>query len=305
MKPRNPTLVLFWSFGLFILMHTTRYAGMFFVSLFSGASFESVISGEFKNHLTILGDGLTAVIIGIPIALLITKYLWRRPWNWLRLRLKGKLLLYGFLLGIVLPVVVLLLVSLWASVKITATPDRFSVGELVCVLIGSLGLVVFTAVSEELSFRGMAVREWALKWRWPVAIVLGGIYFGVLHLIGLISHLTVFNTIWIIVAATVVNLLFVSLYIRGKSLWLPIGFHAGWNLSLNTFLGTTMSGKSASFGLLATEISEGPDIVTGGIFGIEASIVTMVLTVAICVPILRYSRVGKPDLLSPTSLQDD
>jgi len=240
---------------------------MFFASLFSGASFESIISGEFKNHLTILGDGLTAVVIGIPVIFLVAKYLWRRPWNWIRLRFNGKLLLYGFLLGIVLPVVVLLLISLWATVKIVATPDRLSGGELVCILIGSLGWVVFTAISEELSFRGMAVREWALKWRWPVAIVLGGIYFGVLHLIGLIPHLTVFNALWIIIAATVVNLLFVTLYIRGKSLWLPIGYHAGWNLSLNTILGATMSGKSASFGLLSIEISDAPDIVTGGIRG--------------------------------------
>ena len=63
-------------------------------------------------------------------------------------------------------------------------------------------------------------------------------------------------------------------------------------------MGVTLSGKTSEFGMLQIEIS-GPSIVTGGKFGLEASIVTIVISLIVTVLLLRYSKSGKPDLLGP------
>ena len=302
-SPRNPVIVLIWSFGLFILIHIPDYAGFLLASILSGVSFESVISGEIANPITLFGRGLTAVAIGVPLIFLIAKFLWRRHWDWIRLRFDVKLLAYGLIFGLIFPMAILLIVSIIGEVQITANPSRFMTTELIFILIGSLGLLIFTAIAEELVFRGMAVREWALKWGWPAATLFGGIYFGAVHIIGLIPDINVIDIIWIIIAAIVGNLMFVALYVRGRSLWLPIGYHAGWNLSLNTVLGVTMSGKESLSGLFAIEIG-GSELITGGMFGIEASIITIIFSLGISLLLLRYPWKGQLRLLSPKSVED-
>lgn len=295
MKSRNPFVVLIWSFALFILIHTTQYVGCLFASVVTGATFESVISGAFSNHLTQLCQGLTASVLGIPFALFVVKFLWRRPFAWIRLQFDVKLLFYGLILGIGLPAVTLLVVGIFGDLHIAANPTRFTNNEIISILAGSLGWVMFIAITEELVFRGMAVREWANRWGWPVASLFGGIYFGIVHVIAL-SGISILTVLWILIAASVGNILFVALYVRGQSLWLPIGFHAGWNLCLKTFLGVTISGKESPFGLFVIETSGG-DLVTGGVFGLEASVVVMVISIIVTVLLLRFSRSGKPRLM--------
>ena len=295
-RQRNPLVVLIWSFGLYILIHTTQYVGYLVASSLSGASFESIISGEFSNHLTLFGQGVTAAVLGIPFMFLVAKFLWRRPWSWVRLHFDIKLLLYGIILGVSAAILALLTVGLFGNIHVTATPSRFQAVELASIILGALGWVAFIAILEEFIFRGVAVREWAVKWGWPVATLLGGIYFGAVHIIGLLPNINFLDVLWITVASIVGNLVFVALYVRGKSLWLPIGFHAGWNLSLKTLLGVTMSGKDSAYSLFIIETS-GQDLVTGGMFGLEASVGVMAISIIISVLLLRCSKSGRPRLL--------
>ena len=153
------------------------------------------------------------------------------------------------------------------------------------------------ALSEELVFRGMAVREWAVIMGWPLATIFGGLYFGMVHLVGLLPRIAGLEAVWIIVSALIAGILFTAMYIRSKSLWLPIGFHFGWNLCLQLFFGTTVSGQEVTFGLYRTELS-GPAFLTGGAFGVEASVITYVIYIAVALLFLRYSKVGKPELLA-------
>jgi len=299
MKPRKPLVTLAWSFGLFLLMHTTTYAGILMAALLSGYSFESIISGQVTNHLTILGQGVTAGTLGVLGVFLVTRYLWRRPWEWLRLRFDLRLLVSGFVLGIGMTIVTLLAINLFGDTRIIARPDRFEAVELASILIGSFGWVAFTAILEEVVFRGMAVREWALRWGWPIASVLGGVYFGAAHIIGLLPDISVIETLWIILAGIVGNLMFVALYVRSRSLWLPIGYHLGWNLCLKTIVGAVMSGRESSDGLFATEIS-GPVLMTGGKFGIEASVIALALSLVLSVMVLKGIRSPGTGMLSAT-----
>jgi len=296
-RPRSPLVVLFWSFGLYLLIHTIQYAGCLVASLISGASFESIISGKFSNHLTLFGRGITAAVLGVPFIFLIFRFLWRRPWSWVRFQFDIKLLLSGLVAGACIATLALVAVGLFGNIEITATPQRFAAGEIAAIILGTIGHVAFIAITEELIFRGIAVREWATKWGWSVASLVGGIYFGTVHIIGLLPNVGFISAVWIILAAIVGNVLFVAWYIRGDSLWLPIGFHAGWNLSLMTLYGVTLSGRVSAYGLFTIEIS-GPAAITGGVFGLEASVVVMVMSVTLTVLVMRLSKSRMSSLLN-------
>ena len=263
-----------------------------------GAGFEEIIEGEFYNTCCVFWQGLAAGIIGIPLVIIITRYLWRRTWEWMRFRFDVTLLGYGILLGLILPAFILGLLYSVGMAAVVATPSRYGVMELLSIVLGTIGFAMVIAVSEELVFRGMAMREWAVRMGWPLAAVFGGLYFGMAHLIVFMPSITGIGVVWIVVSGLIAGILFTAMYIRSKSLWLPIGFHFGWNVCLKLLFGTAVSGQEASFGLYRTELS-GPAFLTGGFFGIEASVITYVIYVILAVLFLKYSRAGKPELLTP------
>jgi len=65
-------------------------------------------------------------------------------------------------------------------------------------------------------------------------------------------------------------------YLLTRRLWLPIGIHAAWNFTQGWVFSVPVSGGDAPLGLLITR-RIGPDWLTGGDFGLEASAVAMVL----------------------------
>jgi membrane protease YdiL (CAAX protease family) len=297
MKIRNPFLVIFWSLGLFFLMHTWQYLGTMIASLVSGATFESIISGNFENQKTIFVMGLLAVIVGIPLVFVIIKYLWKRNFEWMCIDFNLRYFLKGIVWGFILPVGIIFILMISENASLTELPNRFTALNLTAILIGYFGLSLFTAISEEIVFRAIAVREMAAKWNWIVATILGGIYFGVIHLLSNINNITFINAFWIIIAAMIASFLFVAMYVRSKSLWLPIGFHAGWNFCLTAIIGTKMSGKESNFGIFNFELS-GNQLLTGGQFGVEASVIPLLFYLVIAILLIKYSKGGKVLLLS-------
>lgn len=296
---RNPLLVLIWSFGLFILMNVVRYIGALLAAAVGDTSFDAIMSGEIETAYTLLAKGLTAALLGVPLTFLIVRFLWRRSWDWMRMRFSLRMLLSGGAFGLLLPILAVAITSLLGQVEMRFNPAGLSTSELWAVAIGTLSSLLLTAVTEEVVFRSMAIREWGAKWGWPTGILLGGVYFGVLHILPLFSRATVLSLVWVVLASLAVTVLFAAMYIRSRSLWLPIGFHLGWNYCLSSILGTTMSGRESKLGLMSTELS-GSSAVTGGEFGLEASVVCVVLYLVTAYLFFTYSRQGTTRLLNPT-----
>lgn len=297
-KPRHPLLVLFWSLGILVVMNLHQYLGAAIGAMMGGLTFQSVISGKEQNSLSHLGQGLVAALIGIPLACLALVFLWRRSVDWMRLKFNGRLAVVGFLLGLILPLAVLAAISMMGAVNVIASPFRFAVGESAVILVSTLCWMSFIAFSEETVFRGMIVREWANRWGWKVATLLGGLLFGASHLPGVDGGLSLVPVIWILMAGVAATVLFVALYVRGQSLWLPIGFHAGWNLCLQGVLGVTISGREPDAALFQMEVS-GQTWLTGGAFGIEASLVAIAVYLLAAVVVLRFGRFRDLNLLNP------
>jgi membrane protease YdiL (CAAX protease family) len=67
-------------------------------------------------------------------------------------------------------------------------------------------------------------------------------------------------------------------YAVTHNLWLPIALHFGWNFLQGPVLGLTVSGQSVDSGWRVFRLA-GPDLFTGGAFGLEGGLVATATTV--------------------------
>ena len=132
-------------------------------------------------------------------------------------------------------------------------------------------LFYFTTLSvfEELVFRGITYRIAEESLGTNLALIISALLFGLAHLPNENA-----NAISV-VSASSGGILAGLLFSMTKRLWLPIFFHAGWNWA-QVSLGVTVSGIEGLPGFLQAKL-EGPEIITGGAFGPENSVITLVL----------------------------
>lgn len=134
-----------------------------------------------------------------------------------------------------------------------------------------LVLAIATAVTEEILFRGWlfrTVRDVGGTW---VGVAVSALVFGLLHAFN--PGATPFSTLAIALEAGV---LLALAYAATNRLWLPIGIHAGWNFAEGSIYGSSISGHAPQPSLLHG-VLHGPVILTGGVFGPEASVVAVIV----------------------------
>lgn len=180
----------------------------------------------------------------------------------------GKLLphtMLGWLIGFVY----MTLVSSTIVALGNATVDvRGTVWEEIC-----WWLLVFltVAVGEEMIFRGIIFRQIDERWNTRTALIVSALLFGFIHLPN--NGATWWSSLAIAIEA---GLMLGAAYKWSGSLWLPIGIHWAWNFTQGNVFGASVSGNVAGGSLLEMQVN-GPDIITGGDFGPEASIVAVTL----------------------------
>jgi len=113
-----------------------------------------------------------------------------------------------------------------------------------------------------------------------VSLILSSMFFGLIHILN--PKASIASSIAITLTAGVVLGL---LYLLSENLWLPIGLHVAWNFVQGGIFGIPGSGKSQK-GLLESKLV-GTDLITGGKFGPEASIVTIMLFTFVNLYLLR------------------
>lgn len=136
--------------------------------------------------------------------------------------------------------------------------------------LGLLGFMAAVAVGEELLWRGVLFRIVEERTGTWIALVLTGVLFGLVHLIN--PHASMWGAIAIAIEA---GGMLTAAYVATRSLWLPIGLHFGWNLAGSAIFSTAVSGNDTQQGLVETTLS-GPMLITGGDFGPEGSLYSIV-----------------------------
>ncbi|MFL6709113.1 MAG: CPBP family intramembrane glutamic endopeptidase [Massilia sp.] len=147
---------------------------------------------------------------------------------------------------------------------------------------GPLAEMLFVGVFEELLFRAVLFRitERALG-SWP-ALVISSILFALAHLGESISFLGLANT-------AVAGLALSAAWMATRRLWLCVAIHAAWNYTLGSIFSIAVSGHPAK-GLVIGAMS-GPDWVTGGVYGLEGSVTTLLVMGLLAVILLLRARV--------------
>lgn len=137
-----------------------------------------------------------------------------------------------------------------------------------------LTMAILSGMIEEILFRGVLFRQLErLTGSW-ISLILTSALFGLLHIGN--PGATWFSSFAIALEA---GLLLGGAFMLTQRLWFPVGIHAAWNFTQGWVFSVPVSGGKAPEGLLLTT-RNGPDWLTGGAFGLEASAVAMVVATA-------------------------
>jgi membrane protease YdiL (CAAX protease family) len=150
--------------------------------------------------------------------------------------------------------------------------------------LGVAGSMASVAVAEELLFRGVVHRMLEERTGSIVAIAVSSVIFGLTHLLN--SNATLWGALAIAVEG---GALLAIAYTATRSLWLPIGLHFAWNFTESGVFGAAVSGADGEPGLLRTVLS-GPGVLTGGMFGPEASLFALLCCLVPAVWFLRGAK---------------
>jgi membrane protease YdiL (CAAX protease family) len=184
-------------------------------------------------------------------------------------------LITGALLGLVLLSIVIgaIVVIGHGSIAIPAT---------LTIPTFAFAISIISGVAEELLFRGVMFRIVEERWGTLIALIVSSVFFGAVHAAN--TNATLISSAAIALEA---GFLLGLAYTATRTLWLPIGLHFGWNFTEGGVFTTAVSGGKIP-GLLDTNLT-GPDILTGGAFGPEASYVTVIVCLAAAAIFLRLT----------------
>ena len=272
-----------WFVSLALVMTLASILVMFSsgVDMADEKAIEALFDASFDSPVMLI---LTAFqVMGSFLALwLATKFIDRKPLMSIGLSVKDKAneMLIG--LGFALAFIGGLFLVLWLVGAINITGY---VGFKPGVFIVSM-MLFMAAFDEELIFRGYILNNMmdSTSNRW-VALAGSSLLFALLHS----GNPSVWST-WVPMTE-----LFAAGFILGisytftKNLWFPTFFHFGWNFFQGLF-GFEISGINVDSWKMISHENTGnvPDIVSGGAFGIEGSVITLSCTIICTYLIFKY-----------------
>lgn len=250
----------------------------------------AVIIGQFVlPRIPGLTREMTFDLLAAPILILLYKLVIRRlgehPRDDLRLTGAVRPLLLGLGAGLVIFSIVVAIAAAMGVYRVTGEGD---VSGLAAALLAS---ALFPAVSEEILFRGVLFRwieEFGGSW---AALLVTSALFGA-------AHLANPGATWIAAVgiAFEAGVMLGAAYMLTRSLWLPMGIHAAWNFTQGEIYDVPVSG-SDPHGLVTAQLN-GPPLLTGSGFGLEASLIAIAVATAFGLWLL-WLAVRKGEVMRP------
>ena len=134
-------------------------------------------------------------------------------------------------------------------------------------------LFVVVAFHEEIMLRGYILRSLMESMNRYLALAISSLIFMTAHLLN--PNISFLGAVNLFLAGIVLGIY----YVHKSNLWLPIGMHLTWNFFQGPIFGFEVSGiKSQS---LIKQTVNGSDLITGGKFGFEASLLATILIVVV------------------------
>ncbi|MCZ8314862.1 CPBP family intramembrane glutamic endopeptidase [Phreatobacter sp.] len=238
-------------------------AALFFMMAISGGFMERFKGNTLTSIAVVTGMVAAAIAVYVAYARLVEG----RSADELSLSGAGRELALGLLVGAGLYTASVLILMTLGIYRIEGfNPWTF--------LIPALVLALHSGFFEELLFRGVLFRSVEDMFGSWISLVVSSAVFGLMHLINPTATLT--GAIFISIEA---GLLLAAAYILTRRLWLSIGFHMAWNYTQSAVFSGIVSGGVSDPGLIRP-IIRGPDLLTGGNFGLESSVIAFALCTA-------------------------
>ncbi len=144
-----------------------------------------------------------------------------------------------------------------------------------------LAEMAFVGVFEEVLCRGIIFRIVEQSFGSRAALAISALLFGLAHIPGGSMGALAF------VVTVVAGLLFSAAFMLTRRLWLCIGIHSAWNYTLGSIFSISVSGRPAQ-GLVNGTLS-GPEWITGGMYGLEGSAITLAVLGLLAAVLLRQA----------------
>ena len=184
----------------------------------------------------------------------------------------------GALIGVGLLAVCVAAIALTGSIRF----DGLFTDPDVLMILLMLGGFIIQGAAEEFLCRGLVLCSLRDRVPLPVAVVAGTLAFIYPHL----STLREFELQYVfsgLLCLVVISCVFSFLTLKTKSIWAACGLHSVWNFCLSCVLGLNLSGSEGASTALINMRSVGNDILNGGVYGIESSIITDIVIAAAAV----------------------
>lgn len=246
------------------------------------------LQGETFTESTMELLGLYAMAGMIAASVLYWKIIEKR--NLSEMGVTGHIggLFVGALIGTVLLFVCVSAIMLTGSISFEGLSQDINTSMLLLML----GGYIIQSAAEEFLCRGLVLCSLKDRVPMPVAIAASTFVFTFNHWGNFIGSEPEYIFLGLL-CLIIISCIFSFLTLKTKSIWTACGLHSMWNFCLSCILGLALSGKGASAALIDMK-SVGKNLLNGGKYGIEASLVTgMVLAAASVLLWFSYKKDNK------------
>jgi uncharacterized protein len=256
-----PVRPMWLRFLQFPLTRIILLGGVIFYLMAVNNGFLEQFKGDPVRSLAVtIGMGLLAIAIYVGYG----KFIERREVSELSLPGMGREWAIGALIGAGLFSACVLILFVLGIYRVEGlNPWSF--------LIPGVAMALSAGVFEELVFRGVLFRSVEDLFGSWISVAVSSFVFGAVHLFN--PEATLAGAIYVGIEA---GLLLAAAYLVTRRLWISIGAHMAWNYSESAIFSSVVSGSINDPGLIRSSI-EGPDLLTGGSFGLELSVFALLL----------------------------
>lgn len=187
----------------------------------------------------------------------------------------------GFLIGLIMMALVVLLLSVLGCVQFETSPNQpLGLSAIFPILIVLIGWII-QGGTEEVLARGWLMNVLGARYNITFGLIISSVFFGMLHLGNPnVNYVAVLNI-------ALVGLFFGLYVIKTNDLWGVCGMHSAWNFAQGNLFGFEVSGLNVEVGSLIDLNLVGNDLLSGGAFGPEAGLgATFILLFGILVLVL-------------------
>lgn len=197
-----------------------------------------------------------------------------------QLKKRGRDVLLGLLVGLLMMGLGFGLLILLKKISI----DHISFNAMEFIL--SFLLFVLVAFNEEIFLRGYVLNNLMLSMNRYLALFISSIAFSLLHLFN--PHFSTLTFFVILLSGIILGIS----YIYTRNLWFPIALHFSWNFFQGTVFGFNVSGQDVYS--VINQRRPYDDLINGGAFGFEGSLLSIVFILIFTVLAWRIYRTPEP-----------